>query len=140
MAEAGRLTRRAERALDPVTTRSTQGWRGDRWRSDGLGVDVTTDRAPGAQGEYAGQGNRGRERIAEPCVGEAVDGRWRGGVRQRHGVRGEGRGMFLRLRGKEKTMRRDHIQVNRVRGGAHLRPGKAVMFRLKTGEAARHWW
>jgi hypothetical protein len=76
----------------------------------------------------------------EPCIGETVDGRWRGGVRQRRGVRGEGRGMFLWLRGKEKTMRRDHIRVNQVRGGAHLRPGKAAMFQPKNGEAARHWW
>jgi hypothetical protein len=55
-------------------------------------------------------------------------------------VAGEGRGMFLRLRGKEKTMRHGHIRVNQVRGGAHLRPGKAVMFQLKTSEATRHWW
>jgi hypothetical protein len=51
-------------------------------------------------------------------------------------VAGEDRGMFLYLRGKEKTIRRGHIQANRVWGGAHLRPGKAATFRPKIGEVA----
>jgi hypothetical protein len=55
-------------------------------------------------------------------------------------VAGEGRGMFLRLRGKEKTMRRGHIRVNQVRGGSHLRLGKAATFQPKTDEAARRRW
>jgi hypothetical protein len=80
---------------------------------------VTADRAPGAPGERAGQGKRGQELTAGPCVSEAttggsaeafVAGEW-------SAVASEGRGMLLRLKGKERTVRRDQMCANRVRGG-----------------------
>jgi hypothetical protein len=54
---------------------------------------VTKDQAPGAQGEYAGQGKRGWEPTAGPCVGEAADGRRCGGVHRRRGVPGGQQGL-----------------------------------------------
>jgi hypothetical protein len=86
---------------------------------------VTTDRVPGAQGEYVGQGKRGGGGRNPLRNLASVRQRTGGGTEAFIGgegspVAGVGQGMFLWLRGKEKTMRRGHIRANRVRGGAHL--------------------
>jgi hypothetical protein len=82
---------------------------------------VTADRAPGAPGEGAGQGKRGWKLTMGPCVGEATAG---GGAEAFVGgewspVAGEGRGMLLRLKGKERMVRRDQMCANRVWTVAH---------------------
>jgi hypothetical protein len=82
-------------------------------------VKVTVDRAPEAPGEGVRHGKRGPELIAGPCVGEATAG---GSAEPLVGgewsmVAGEGRGMLLRLKDKERMVRHDQMCANRVRGG-----------------------
>jgi hypothetical protein len=75
---------------------------------------VIADRAPGAPGEGIGQGKRGWELTAGPCVGEATTG---GGTEafvcgEWSAVANEGRGMILRLKGKERMVRRCQMCAN----------------------------
>jgi hypothetical protein len=94
---------------------------------------VTADRAPGAPGEGAGQGKRGRKLTMGPCVGEATAG---GGVEAFVGgewspMAGEGRGMLLRLKGKERMVRRGQMCANRVWAVAHRSGWRVAMLRHK---------
>jgi hypothetical protein len=114
-----RLPARRERALEtvaacgaPTVAQMSVVDRGPRCGGDsGLST-----RSPG---EGAGHGKRGWELMAGPCVGEATTG---GGAEAFVGsewsaVAGEGRGMLLRLKGKERTVWRGQMCANRVRGG-----------------------
>jgi hypothetical protein len=119
MVEAGPPVRCTGHKLDLITAHSIPRWRGDRRRPNSLGVKVTADQAPGAPGEGSGQGNRGRELTAGPCVGEVTAG---GGMEAFVGgewsaVAGKGRVMLLRLKGKERMVKRRQMCANRGRGG-----------------------
>jgi hypothetical protein len=94
---------------------------------------VTAGRAPGALGVGAGQGKTGRELTAGPCVIEATAG---GGAEAFVGsewsaVAGESRGMLLRLKCKERMVRRGQMCSNQVLAVSHQSGRRAASLRHK---------